>query len=113
MLNEMPELRAPENSRIGIEIKPKVRYPDQTEAAIVNPTHLLLERARAHRVASLVQLLYFYAPDFVQLPKIKAGYLGVPPRQHQGIVFTHLGHGRANWRDSAMEELPVYNELLS
>jgi hypothetical protein len=32
---EMPELRAPENSRTGIEIKPNVRYPDQTEAAIV------------------------------------------------------------------------------
>jgi len=34
MLKEMPELRAPEKRRIGIEIKPKVRYPDQTEAAI-------------------------------------------------------------------------------
>jgi hypothetical protein len=33
----MPELRAPENSFTGIEIKPKVRYPDQTEAAIVHP----------------------------------------------------------------------------
>jgi len=31
----MPELRAPENSLTGIEIKPNVRYPDQTEAAIV------------------------------------------------------------------------------
>jgi hypothetical protein len=30
----MPELRAPENRRTGIEINPKVRYPDQTEAAI-------------------------------------------------------------------------------
>src|SRR5580692_12298230 len=37
MLKEMPELRAPENSFTGIEIKPKVRYPDQTEAAIVHP----------------------------------------------------------------------------
>jgi hypothetical protein len=32
----MPELRAPENSRTGMEIKPKVRYPDQTEAAMVH-----------------------------------------------------------------------------
>jgi hypothetical protein len=32
----MPELRAPENRRTGIEIKPKVKYPDQTEAAIVS-----------------------------------------------------------------------------
>ena len=31
----MPELRAPECRRTGIEIKPKVRYPDHTEAAIV------------------------------------------------------------------------------
>src|SRR5713101_9614865 len=30
----MPLLRAPENRRTGIEINPKVRYPDQTEAAI-------------------------------------------------------------------------------
>lgn len=37
MLNEMPLLRAPEKRRTGIEIKPKVRYPDQTEAAIVAP----------------------------------------------------------------------------
>jgi hypothetical protein len=36
-LKEMPLLRAPENRRTGIEIKPNVRYPDQTEAAIVHP----------------------------------------------------------------------------
>lgn len=30
----MLELRAPEKRRTGIEIKPKVRYPDQTGAAI-------------------------------------------------------------------------------
>jgi hypothetical protein len=30
----MPLERAPENKRTGIEINPKVRYPDQTEAAI-------------------------------------------------------------------------------
>src|SRR6516225_1735922 len=35
MLKEMPELRAPENRRTGMEIRPKVRYPDQTEAAII------------------------------------------------------------------------------
>jgi hypothetical protein len=35
MLNEIPLLRAPENRRTGMEINPKVRYPDQTEAAIV------------------------------------------------------------------------------
>jgi hypothetical protein len=35
MWKEIAELRAPENRRTGIEINPKVRYPDQTEAAIV------------------------------------------------------------------------------
>src|SRR5271168_2862316 len=35
MLKEMPEERAPENKRTGMEIKPKVKCPDQTEAAIV------------------------------------------------------------------------------
>jgi hypothetical protein len=34
MLKEMPLERAPENKRTGMEIKPKVKCPDQTEAAI-------------------------------------------------------------------------------
>ena len=33
-MKEIPELRAPEKRRTGIEIRPNVRYPDQTEAAI-------------------------------------------------------------------------------
>src|SRR5215470_8253882 len=37
MLKEIPLLRAPENKRTGIEIKPNVKYPDQTEAAIGSP----------------------------------------------------------------------------
>jgi hypothetical protein len=37
MLKEIPLLRAPENKRTGIEIKPNVRYPDQTEAAMSSP----------------------------------------------------------------------------
>ena len=36
----MLELRAPENSRTGMEIKPNVRYPDQTEDAIDSPRAL-------------------------------------------------------------------------
>src|SRR5580698_9007101 len=40
MLKEMLELRAPENKRTGMEINPKVRYPVQTEAAIVHPAKL-------------------------------------------------------------------------
>jgi hypothetical protein len=35
MLKEIPLLRAPENKRTGMEIRPKVKCPDQTEAAIV------------------------------------------------------------------------------
>src|SRR5208337_1653555 len=35
MLNEIPLLRAPENKRTGIEMRPKVKCPDQTDAAIV------------------------------------------------------------------------------
>src|SRR5271156_6220156 len=42
MLNEMPELRAPENKRTGMEISPKVKCPDQTEAAIVPSVHHVL-----------------------------------------------------------------------
>ena len=38
MLKEIPELRAPEKSRTGMEINPNVRYPDQTEAAISFPS---------------------------------------------------------------------------
>jgi hypothetical protein len=34
MLKEMPELRAPENSRTGMEIRPKVKWPDQTDDGI-------------------------------------------------------------------------------
>jgi hypothetical protein len=37
MLKEIPELRAPENKRTGMEIKPKVKCPDQTDDAIVPP----------------------------------------------------------------------------
>jgi hypothetical protein len=37
MLKEIPELRAPEKSRTGMEINPNVKYPDQTEAAISFP----------------------------------------------------------------------------
>ena len=106
----MPELRAPEKSRIGIEIKPKVRYPDQTEAAIVHLANLLLERARAHRVASLDYVSHFFAPDFVQLSKLEAGYLGVRLWGQLGLVFTPLVRGV--WRQIGQEQsrLSVCNE---
>jgi hypothetical protein len=86
----MPELRAPENSRIGIEIKPKVRYPDQTEAAIVHPVKHSLDRARAIRVVSLDHAGHFFAPEFVQLSKLKAGYLGTGHKRQLRLVFTSL-----------------------
>ena len=86
----MPELRAPEKRRIGIEIKPKVRYPDQTEAAIVHSTNVSLDRARAIWVVSLAHVRHFSAPDFVQLSKLEAGYIGVSAKGQQPIVFTPL-----------------------
>src|SRR3984885_2910616 len=39
MLKEIPLLRAPENKRTGIEIRPKVKCPDQTDDAIVPLVH--------------------------------------------------------------------------
>jgi hypothetical protein len=47
MWKEMLELRAPEKRRTGMEINPNVKYPDQTEAAIivVTPRTLAPERA--------------------------------------------------------------------
>jgi len=43
-LKEMPELRAPEKSRTGMEIKPKVKYPDQTEEAIVRSLEIVIRQ---------------------------------------------------------------------
>jgi hypothetical protein len=60
MLNEIPELRAPEKRRTGMEIKPKVRYPDQTEAAMVTP--LSQSRQTHARVVSLDYNREFDAP---------------------------------------------------
>src|SRR5580698_7552007 len=51
MLKEIPLLRAPENNRTGIEISPKVKCPDQTEAAIVpsrKRSHLASKAALCH-----------------------------------------------------------------
>src|SRR5271165_145032 len=39
MLKEMPLLRAPENKRTGMEMSPKVKCPDQTDAAIIPLVH--------------------------------------------------------------------------
>jgi len=37
MWKETLELRAPENNRTGMEIKPNVKYPDQTEEPMFTP----------------------------------------------------------------------------
>lgn len=34
-MNEIPELRAPEKRRTGMEMRPKVKWPDQTDDGIV------------------------------------------------------------------------------
>ena len=60
-MKEMPELRAPENSFTGIEIKPKVRYPDQTEAAIV---HLVTSVAKPEKLHKLAIVSLNYIPPF-------------------------------------------------
>jgi hypothetical protein len=78
----MPELRAPENSRTGIEIKPKVRYPDQTEAAIVSsldqflPEHCVTAFWRkSTQGSSLNHPAHFDAQELCRLSKLKAGGL--------------------------------------
>jgi hypothetical protein len=48
MLNEMLELRAPENKRTGMEINPNVKYPDQTEDAIESSPQSLASAIRRH-----------------------------------------------------------------
>jgi hypothetical protein len=109
MLKEMPELRAPEKSRIGIEIKPKVRYPDQTEAAIIHPVKrsFSLESARALRVASLDDNQQFFAPDFVQLSKLEASYVGGSLKAQLGLVFTPLVQGMLPQCEYESSRLPI------
>src|SRR5271163_792965 len=50
MLKEMPLLRAPENKRTGMEISPKVKCPDHTEAAI-NPSREYCHSDQADELA--------------------------------------------------------------
>src|ERR1700685_640044 len=77
MLNEIPELRAPENSFTGIEIKPKVRYPDQTEAAIFHPALEKFRRGRPRtcsttrnpRKLAIVSLNYIQPLDAQSCPR--------------------------------------------
>src|SRR5216684_9373020 len=95
MLKEMPLLRAPENKRTGMEMSPKVKCPDQTEAAI-NPSRStgMLSRpgnctkpANPPRIASLA-----YKPTLdAQIlgrgeSKCEAGRDGVGSEEALGVV---------------------------
>src|SRR5271165_1331834 len=75
-LNEMPLLRAPENKRTGMEINPNVKYPDQTEAAIVSPQKALDVPRRAEACLSCHLLV---AAD--PLARHKTGQAASRPRQ--------------------------------
>src|SRR5271168_2268120 len=95
MLKEMPLLRAPENKRTGMEIRPKVKCPDQTEAAIIplprlviptkqmdwrQPIHLRVEEPAVSR-----RLRYTMEPP--KLPRI--GSLAYK----RSLFAQILGHG--------------------
>src|ERR1700747_2116536 len=58
MLNEMPLLRAPENKRTGMEMSPKVKWPDQTDDGIVFPRRRLLRLAESASVRDGVAKLH-------------------------------------------------------
>src|SRR5258706_11736402 len=78
MLKEMPLLRAPENKRTGMEIRPKVKCPDQTDAAIF---------PLVHRDATTLRQLHKKNP--LKLPRIAS--LAYKPTLDAQI----LGHGES------------------
>ena len=88
MLKEMPLLRAPEKRRTGMEIKPKVRYPDQTEAAIVSSP-----KGNRRVARKLVSLDYtetlMHEPDYGN-PKWKPEEVGYERRPHN-MSWLHIG----------------------
>src|SRR6202035_368332 len=85
MLKEIPLLRAPEKSRTGMEMSPKVKCPDQTDEGIVllaregcNRHNLRSPRANSPRIGSLA---YKWGLDAQKLEqgesKCEAGGMGV------------------------------------
>jgi hypothetical protein len=82
MLNEMPLLRAPENKRTGIEIKPNVKYPDQTEAAISSPQTRERHARAAPSVESVAHDCFFDA----------ATLRGNPEKKHYALRLSEFGH---------------------
>jgi hypothetical protein len=80
MLKEMPLLRAPENKRTGMEIKPNVKYPDQTDAAIRSPR--IEKGARA-------------APSVESLAHVRSFWMHQPlgsnrEKKHDGVGMLQL-----------------------
>src|SRR5580704_6045 len=64
MLKDIPLLRAPEKSRTGMEIRPKVKCPDQTDDGISSP--LVFEASSAPCHSAWRNLLYFSADPSVK-----------------------------------------------
>src|SRR6266550_5048280 len=88
MLKEMPLLRAPEKSRTGIEIKPNVKYPDQTEAAISSPrTRERRQSQRQRREFNLTTASLMQQPEADE-SKEKARRAGVVVTSPQVMVVT-------------------------
>src|ERR1700680_2240509 len=95
MLKEMPLLRAPENNRTGMEMRPKVKCPDQTDAAIVPLAHrdAITPRQLDHNPPNLPRIASLaYKPSLdAQIlghgePKCEAGGNGVGRVKALGVV---------------------------
>src|SRR5215470_16237076 len=104
MLKEMPLLRAPEKSLTGMEIKPNVRYPDQTEAAISSPRIRKRRQSRAQRREFNVttgSLMQEPAPDE---SKEKARLMGCRRRPPLAVVVTSWVR---EWRKAPRTDRPL------
>src|SRR5215475_825694 len=88
MLKEMPLLRAPEKSRTGMEIKPNVKYPDQTEAAINSPRIRERRQSRAQRGEFNVSTGTLMQEPMLDESKEKARRVGGRRRLTLAVVVT-------------------------
>jgi hypothetical protein len=76
MLKEMPLLRAPENRRTGIEIRPKVKCPDQTDDGIIPLVPLGINSSPfSPQFAETAQNWEFSAENTVGCTILRAGEL--------------------------------------
>src|SRR5882724_3466860 len=95
MLKEIPLLRAPEKSRTGMEIKPNVKYPDHTEAAISSPrTRERRQSLRQRREFNLTAASWMQEP-MADESKEKARPGGLARRSPQVMVVTSWIRGNA------------------